>query len=66
MKSKHLLDYEPPSESKMPDWRKMVSLSLILIGVFLGLLALLFPNHNALWALAGAYAFAGVIARYAS
>ena len=66
MKVEHPPSYPPAPKSEIPDWRKIFSVALMFVGVVFGLLALLWPNHSGLRAFAGAFAFSGVIARYAS
>jgi hypothetical protein len=66
MKPKHPLSYAPPPKSQIRDWRNTLSWPLVFVAVALGVPASLWPNHRELWALAGAFAFTGVIARYAS
>jgi len=66
MKLKHPVSDPPVPKSEIRDWRKLFSRALLFVGVVFGLLALLWPNHPQLWALAGAFALSGVIARYAS
>jgi hypothetical protein len=66
MKPKYPLSHAPPPKTEIRDWRKILSWPLIFVAVAFGVLALLWPNHRELWALAGAFALTGVIARYAS
>ena len=65
-KAKHPLSYARAPKSEIRDWRKTLSWPLIFVAVAFGVLALLWPNHRELWAVAGAFALTGVIARYAS
>lgn len=66
MTAKRPLDYAAPPKPELRNWRKTFSSPLLFVAAIFGFLTLIWPNHRELWALAGAFALTGVIARYAS
>jgi len=64
------LDYEPARPPTL-DWdpraiRRIISNSLLIVAAVFAIIALVFPYHPSLWALAAAFALCGAVAQYAS